>query len=116
MSIAARSSRDATRISASWRAASATAACRTAATRRADLPQAGEPVYNRAEWRRSAAQTKGGNLLPDVVVLEGPNEYIKDEEDKFSPHGYAVLNFDGPSLTEQVLNPKGQVIYEKKLV
>jgi hypothetical protein len=81
-----------------------------------NLPQAGEPVYNRAEWRRSKAQSKEGNLLPDVVVLEGPNEYIKDEEDKFSPHGYAVLNFDGPSLTEQVLNPKGQVIYEKKLV
>jgi hypothetical protein len=81
-----------------------------------NLPQAGEPVYDRAEWRRSKAQSKEGNLLPDVVVLEGPNEYIKDEEDKFSPHGYAVLDFDGPSLTEQVLNPKGQVIYEKKLV
>lgn len=80
-----------------------------------NLPRAGEPVYDRAEWRRSKAQVKEGNLLPDVVVLEGPNEYIKDEEDKFSPHGYAVLNFDGPSLTEQVLNPKGQVIYEKKL-
>jgi Calcineurin-like phosphoesterase len=81
-----------------------------------NLPQASEPVYNRAEWRRSRAQNKEGNLLPDVVVLEGRNEYIKGEEDKFSPHGYAVLNFDGPSLTEQVLNPKGQVIYEKKLV
>jgi hypothetical protein len=81
-----------------------------------NLPQAGEPIYNRAEWRRSGAQTKEGNLLPDVVVLEGPNEFITGEEEKFSPHGYAVLNFDGPFLTEQVLNPRGHVIYENKLV
>ena len=107
-------SKGATRISASWRDASATAACRTAATRPAICRRRGA-VYDRAEWRRSKAQIKEGNLLPDVVVLEGRNEYIKEEEDKFSPHGYAVLNFDGPSLTEQVLNPKGQVIYEKKL-
>ena len=46
-----------------------------------------------------------GHALPNVVVLEGPNPYIKDEEDKFTPHGYAVLNLDGPTLKEQVLDP-----------
>jgi Calcineurin-like phosphoesterase len=84
-------------------------------TRTRNLPRAGEPIYADAEWRRSPAQTVGGNLLSDVVVLEGRNEFITGEEDKFSPHGYAVLSFDGPHLEEQVLTPTGQVIYEKAL-
>ena len=79
------------------------------------LPRAGEAIYAHAEWRRSPAQTIEGNALANVVVLEGPNPYIKNEEDKFTPHGYAVLNLDGPTLTEQVLTPTGQVIYEKTL-
>jgi hypothetical protein len=77
-----------------------------------DLPRAAEQAYERAEWRRSAAQTKEGNTLPSCVVLEGRNEYVPGEEDKFSPHGYAVLTFDGPTLTEQVLDPAGRVLYE----
>ncbi len=79
------------------------------------LPQAGEKIYQRAEWRRSAARTVEGNPLPGVVVLEGPNKYITDEEDKFCPHGYAVLTLDGPTLQEQLLDPTGQVIYENIL-
>jgi hypothetical protein len=80
-----------------------------------DLPRATEKIYQRAEWRRSPAQTQGGNQLPSVVVLEGRNQYIKGEEDKFSPHGYAVLTLDGARLTEQVLDATGQIIYEKTL-
>ena len=49
------------------------------------------------------------------MVLEGRNEFITNEEDKFTPHGYAVLTLDGPMLKEQVLDPTGQVIYEKQL-
>lgn len=79
------------------------------------LPRATEKVYERAEWRRSPAQTVAGNPLPSVVVLEGKNDLIKDEEDKFSPHGYAVLTLDGPALIEQVRDAGGQVIYEKTL-
>lgn len=80
-----------------------------------NLPLAKEKLYERAEWRRSPAQTFGGNPLPNVVVLEGKNELIKGEEDKFSPHGYAVLLFDGRALIEQVRDPFGHVIYEKLL-
>ena len=40
-----------------------------------NLPRAGEPLYARAEWRRSAARDMAGNKLPNVAVLEGPNEY-----------------------------------------
>ena len=80
-----------------------------------DLPRAGEPAYSRAEWRRSKARPVAGNALPDVAVLEGPNPLIIGEEDKFLPHGYAVLTFDGPHLKEQILDPTGAVIYEKNL-
>ena len=80
-----------------------------------ELPRATEKVYERADWRRSPAQIKENNLLPSAVVLEGPNKYIKTEEDKFTPHGYAILTLDGPILMEQVLDPTGAVIYEKVL-
>ena len=79
------------------------------------LPQATEPAYARAEWRRSPAQIVEGNPLPSAVILDGRNELITKEEDKFSPHGYAVLTLDGPVLTEQVRDAHGQVIYENTL-
>jgi hypothetical protein len=80
------------------------------------LPRATEERFARAEWRRSPPQTVGGNPLPSVVVLDGRNDLIKDEEEKFSPHGYAVLTFDRTTLIEQVLDATGQVIYEGTLV
>ena len=80
-----------------------------------DLPRAKEPRYNQGEWRRSPAQQREGNPLPSCVVLEGRNQYIKGEEDQFSPHGYAALTFDGPTLKEQVLDPTGTVVYENSL-
>jgi hypothetical protein len=79
------------------------------------LPKAGGNVYERADWRVCGPLTVLGNPLSRAVVLEGPNPYISGEEEKFSPHGYAVLMFDGPHLTEQVLSPTGAVIYEKIL-
>jgi hypothetical protein len=79
------------------------------------LPRATEKIYEQAEWRRSPAQTHKGNRLPSAVVLDGPNKFIKNEEDKFAPHGYAVLTLDGPTLKEQVLNATGHVIYAKQL-
>jgi hypothetical protein len=84
-------------------------------TKTKDLPQATEPLYSRGEWRRSKARTIEGNALPDVVVLEGENPYIKGEEKKFSPHSYAVLTLDGPTLKEQVVSPSGAVLYEKTI-
>ena len=64
------------------------------------LPRAADKIYERADWRRSPAQTKEGNPLPSAIVLEGQNKYIKNEEDKFTPHGYAVLTLEGPRLKE----------------
>jgi hypothetical protein len=79
------------------------------------LPRATEEKFVRAEWRRSPAQTVDSHPLPSVVVLDGRNDLIKDEEDKFSPHGYAVLTFDGATLIEQVIDASGHVIYDGTL-
>ena len=73
------------------------------------------PGAGHADWRRANAAIVDGTPVPQALVLEGPNPFLGNEADKFLPHGYAVLNFDGPALTEQVLDPEGKVIYEKQL-
>ena len=70
-------------------------------------------MYERADWRASPACTKAGHDLPNAVVLEGPNPYIVTEEEKFTPHGYAVLLLDGRVLKEEVRDPTGRVIYDR---
>jgi hypothetical protein len=79
------------------------------------LPLAGGTIWGGAEWRRSATTQRENNSLPPCVVLDGRNDYIIGEEDKFSPHGYAVLTVDGPHLFEEVMNPTGTVIYKNQL-
>lgn len=80
------------------------------------LSRATGPAYERADWRFCPAVTVEGNPLPRAVVLEGRNEFIIGEEDKFTPHGYAVLNIDGVHLEEEVRSATGEVIYSKRLV
>jgi len=80
-----------------------------------NLDRATDAIYARSEWRRSPARMNSGNHLPSCVVLEGRNAFIPGEEDKFSPHGYAVLTLDGERLREQVLDPVGAVLYDKVL-
>ncbi|WP_315755856.1 MULTISPECIES: metallophosphoesterase family protein [unclassified Bradyrhizobium] len=79
------------------------------------LPRSTDPAFQEADWRQCPAVTVEGNPLPPAMVLEGRNEFIKGEEEKFSPHGYAVLTLDGPHLKEQVKSATGKVIYEKVL-
>ena len=80
-----------------------------------DLPRETDAAFGRAEWKRSAARLIEGNQLPDVAVLDGENPLITGEEEKFSPHGYAVLTLDGPTLKEEVRDASGLVIYERVL-
>jgi hypothetical protein len=84
-------------------------------TKTRNLPRATARPFERGDWRRSTAQIKEGNPLPSCVVLEGRNPYIKNEEDKFTPHGYAVLTLDGPVLKEQILDPTGVELYANAL-
>jgi hypothetical protein len=79
-----------------------------------DLPRAVE--YEGAEWRRAAAAVdKQGNRIPPALILEGSNPYFAGEAEKFSPHGFATLIFDGPKVSEQVRDCEGRVILEKRL-
>jgi 3',5'-cyclic AMP phosphodiesterase CpdA len=74
-------------------------------------------LQDSVQWKRFASISNqgGGVLSPSGLVLDGRNRYISGEEEKFAPHGYAVLSFDGPDLVEQVLTPDAVVIHEQKV-
>jgi predicted phosphodiesterase len=54
-------------------------------------------------WRKLAA--KPG--VPSAVILDGPNPYIKGEEETYSPHGYVSLQFSDKKLHECYWTPEG---------
>jgi hypothetical protein len=56
------------------------------------------------------------HLVPGGLILEGPNPYIPGHEDKYGPHGYMTLEFNGDRLNEIVHTPDGSIIYERQLV
>jgi hypothetical protein len=80
------------------------------------LRRAAGSEYERADWRFCTAQTVQGNALSRAIVLEGPNELIDGEEEKFLPHGYGVLSLDGTHLVEEIRSATGKVIYARRLV
>jgi hypothetical protein len=107
-------------------------------TREKVRPWAVETTVNTPQdpalWRRFGAEQMGkdGSIIevPSGLVLDGRNRYFYDEEhpptglpgfftknenDKFAPHGYAILAFNGPDLVESVLTPAGVVIHEMKV-
>ncbi|RXH28929.1 hypothetical protein XH99_14050 [Bradyrhizobium nanningense] len=79
------------------------------------LERATGKSYERADWRFCPSTIVSGNRLSRALVLEGPNEFILGEEEKFVPHGYAVLSLDGEHLMEEVRDARGTVIYSKQL-
>src|SRR3954453_12054076 len=54
------------------------------------------------KWKRLSTNADA----PSCLVLDGPNPLVKNEEQKFGPHGYLTLEFDGPRLTERVHLPE----------
>jgi hypothetical protein len=63
---------------------------------------------NGINWKRLSATADA----PASLALDGPNPLIKGEENKFGPHGYLTLEFDGPNLIERVHLPDGGEIYK----
>ena len=59
-------------------------------------------------WKRLAANDEA----PSCLVLDGRNPLVPGEEDKFGPHGYLTLDFDGPNLIERVHLPDGKEIFK----
>ena len=57
-------------------------------------------------WKRLDATADS----PACLALDGPNPDIPDRPERFVPHGFMTLEFDGPSLTERVFLSNGQEI------
>ena len=65
-----------------------------------DLPSA-KPAFRKIPGKDEA---------PAALVLDGRNDYITGEENKFSPHGFVSLEFDDDRLVESYRNPDGSLI------
>jgi Calcineurin-like phosphoesterase len=74
-----------------------------------------DPV-NKPQFRRIGGARKDGKTIPGALVLDGPNEFIKGEEKKFTPHGFVRLRFENDRLFETYLSPDGsELISEREL-
>lgn len=71
-----------------------------------------EEVAENTRWFR----LEGKNLTPAARILDGPNQYLKGEEDKYGLQGYMTLEFSGNQLNEIVHAPDGTILYNRRLV
>ena len=51
------------------------------------------------------SRVPGGLIVPGGLVLDGSNPYLEDEADKYGPHGYVALEFEGNRLFETFYTP-----------
>lgn len=63
-------------------------------------------------WKRLSATADA----PSSLVLDGRNPLVKGEEEKFGPHGYLTLDFNGPELIERVHLPDGTEIFKAPVI
>lgn len=63
------------------------------------------PAVAGTTWQR----LEGKDTVPGCIVLDGPNAAMKKDSDKqrFVPHGFMTLDFNGPTLTERVFLSDG---------
>jgi len=64
-------------------------------------------MYGSVSWK-SLAKT---DESPACIVLDGPNQFVEGEQDKFDPHGYMTLEFNGSTLTERVFLANGTELH-----
>jgi hypothetical protein len=84
------------------------------------IPSPRKPQVTSAPTERTIAAVQWKRLgaagdSPSSLVLDGSNPYIKGEQDRFGPHGYATLEFNGPILTESVFLPDKTRIYQNQI-
>jgi hypothetical protein len=70
-----------------------------------------EKLTGNLAWKRLAKTHES----PSCLVLDGPNRYIDGEEEKFVPHGYMTLDFNGTDLHERVFHADGTLIFEHSM-
>ncbi len=72
------------------------------------------PVHSRAGavcWKRLEATSDS----PGCLALDGPNPDVREDPDKFVPHGFMTLELDGPVLTERVFLAHGEEIFSNRM-
>ncbi len=73
-------------------------------------------VRNALQYLESAGvrwmRIEPNDNAPGCLVLDGPNPYVVGEEERFGPHGYLTLEFDGERLTECIHLPDGIEIFK----
>jgi Calcineurin-like phosphoesterase len=74
-------------------------------------PAAMGPAVATRQFRRFPGQ----NGVPASSILDGPNPYIKGEETKFTPHGYATLRFEPDRLVETIHDADGTALVTNEL-
>lgn len=75
---------------------------------RDDLPDAHGNVY---QWLTLPAQLQA----PKARLFDGPNFWVTQDAEGFSPHGYVVLDFDGDAVTETYRVPNNIGVLKAQL-
>jgi calcineurin-like phosphoesterase family protein len=52
---------------------------------------------------------------PGAGVLDGPNDYLGDDREKYGPNGFLRIELDGPYLRESLVSPSGVVLWAGEL-
>jgi len=68
-----------------------------------ELPESTNP--DGSSWREVR---RAG--VPNAWVLDGPNPNVPGHAEKYAPHGYVALHFDGPLVHETVHAPDGTLL------
>lgn len=76
---------------------------------RDDLPGTGGNLY---QWVRMSEQS----FVPSAKMLDGPNFWVAQDPLHYSPHGYAVLEFDGLNCRETFRTADGIAVAEPQLL
>jgi hypothetical protein len=54
--------------------------------------------------------------VPAAEVLDGPNPFVADDPERYSPHGFLTLEFSGSQAFETYYSPDSQVVRKKTLL
>ncbi len=75
---------------------------------RDDLPDAHGNIY---QWLTLPPQPQA----PQARLLDGPNSWVAQDPEGFSPHGYVVLDFDGDTVWETYRVPNNIGVLKEQL-
>jgi len=68
------------------------------------------------EWRILPQKEENGIVAPRCRVLDGPNTSIPGEEERYIPHGFVTLEFDGAQCLETYKLPSGIALAAKEVL